>query len=94
MAVTPFAFCASTNFGITQLVIHSAEVAFLPPAIALAAMVSVMFLASAFFFGSESEDLPRQPLAPVARTRSPASTRSRRGRGLVRRMNSLHERAG
>ena len=49
-AVTPLAFCSSVNFGITQFWIQFAPRAFFPPAAALATIVRVISLASAFCF--------------------------------------------
>ena len=51
-AVTPLAFCAATNPGITLSVIQAASAAFLPPTTPLALIVSETSLASALALGS------------------------------------------
>src|SRR4051794_10763001 len=61
VALTPLAFCASVNFGMTQSVIHCAPSAFLPPATELDVMVSVTSLASELRPVLESCCCPRHP---------------------------------
>src|SRR2546423_15510052 len=68
------------NFGMTQLLIHSAPVAFLPPTIELSAMVRVNSLASALRVVSLLALLPRQPAVLAVRTTRAARAIARRTR--------------
>src|SRR5690349_19579674 len=61
------------NFGMTHFVIHSALAAFLPPSIALAAIVSVYSLTSALRSMFVVPLLPRQPPAATTATRPTAA---------------------
>src|SRR6266699_1689380 len=73
VTVCPLAFWSASKRGMTQLLIHSALAAFLPPAIPFAAMVSVNVFASAFLPESVLLLLPRQPVEAATVTSNPAT---------------------
>ena len=71
VTLTPLAFWASVNFGITYLAYQSASAAFLPPAIALDVTVSATSVAVAFWVGLA-------PLVPEDRSHAATSVPRRR----------------